>query len=59
MMLGAILLSAYVPWDVGLLLKGINAMLSNVTSAINVGFWVFMIITGIYFVFSFLSRLIN
>lgn len=46
----------YIPWSPDLLLKGIANFLSSFGAIVNIGIWLFLIIMGIAFVVSFISR---
>lgn len=49
---GTILLTAtynpYVPWDPSFLERGIAILRNDIGSAINIGLYIFLLITGIY-----------
>lgn len=40
----------YVPWDPSFLERGVALLRSNMGSAINIGIYIFLIISGVYLV---------
>lgn len=60
-MLVSFLLSAspYIPWDTGLFLKGISNLRMIIGSALNIGFWIFLIVTGVYLVIKLVGMIGN
>lgn len=49
--------SAYVPYDPNLILKALSVLRANLGSGINIAFWIFIMITGIYAVFNIVSAI--
>ncbi len=63
-MLGSFLLtvgsgnySAYVPYDPGFIHQALSALRANLGSGVNIAFWIFIMITGIYVVFNIVSSI--
>ncbi len=40
----------YIPWDTDLIYEGLNNLRKVIGTGFNIGFWIFIIITGIYLV---------
>lgn len=40
----------YIPWDVGLFYDAVINLRSVIGIAFNIGFWIFMILSGVYLV---------
>ena len=49
--------SSYVPYDPNLILKALSMLRANLGSGINIAFWIFIMITGIYAVFNIISAI--
>lgn len=47
----------YIPWDTNLFLQAINLLRQNLGSAINIGFWIFIAVTGVYLIFKVVGML--
>ena len=47
----------YIPWDTSLFEEGIAILRSNFGSAINIGFWIFLGISGIYLMIKLVSSI--
>lgn len=46
-----------VPWDIGLFMSGIKWLTSAFGTAINIGIWIFILISGVYLVAKIISSL--
>lgn len=49
--------SSYVPYDPNLIFKALSALRANLGSGINIAFWIFIMITGIYAVINIISAI--
>ena len=49
--------SSYVPYDPNLFLRALSVLRANLGSGINIAFWIFIMITGIYAVFNIVSAI--
>ena len=49
--------SAYVPYDPNLFLRALSVLRANLGSGINIAFWIFIMITGIYAVVNIVSAI--
>lgn len=56
-MLSLLQYSAYVPYDVDLLKRGLSVLRGNMGPAINIAFWIFIMITGVYFMIKIISSI--
>lgn len=61
-MLGILLLStnqysAYVPYNPSFLFQALGLLRANLGSAINIAFWIFILISGVYLVVNVISAI--
>lgn len=49
--------NAYIPWDVNLFYAGMVDLREKMGTAINIGFWIFIIVTGIYLIIKIVNSL--
>lgn len=52
-------MNPYIPWDVNLFYKGMQMLRTNFGVAINIGFWIFIVISGVYLVIKIVGSLGN
>ena len=49
--------SSYVPYNPDLLKRALGLLRSNLGAGINIAFWIFILLTGIYLVFNVISSI--
>ncbi len=47
----------YIPWDTNLIYEGLNNLRKVIGTGFNIGFWIFIIITGIYLVLTLVDSI--